>query len=280
MSVAASAPPLDTSLLFDSQHQESKNSPIDEFLLRLAALNRLTLSSSPTTPNKPLNGYTTLQGQLLLLGAIAAVESYFRTVLRRLIHIDPVSNQSAHQREISYAAALHLTKDMLPEAILEKYSFTSEKNITDAIRDLIGIKGKFPPEVDIVISDFAQICHLRHCAVHRFGKLGANNAIALGLDKHKELLEKPLELTYEALQISLAVATALVKTINNFLFNQVISRIPRNSWRFQYSADKELFASYYHIFNDTLSVSGKSPELRATYDEFIHQQTTGRYFSG
>lgn len=62
------------------------------------------------------------------------------------------------------------------------------------------------------------VCQLRHCIVHRFGFLGSNNAITLGLATHKNYLEKPLVISFSHLNEMVQVCENTVKLINNFLF--------------------------------------------------------------
>ena len=95
--------------LFDTTHVEPKQSPIDQYTHRLYAIN--TLAPKPTA-------YDALQAQLVLLGVVAAVESYFRTLLRRLIAMDPICGKINESQAVAYGAAMYLSKDMLPEAIL------------------------------------------------------------------------------------------------------------------------------------------------------------------
>lgn len=261
--VAPANPPLQTSLLFDATHSEPKGSSIDEFLNRLKAINKL--APSPTN-------FDPLQGQLVLLGIIGAVESYLRSIFRKLITIDVICQNAVHRSDVSFGAALHLSKEMLPEAILERISFISRTNIEDAMRDLLSIKGVLPSDLDTALKDYVRVCQLRHCAVHRFGKLGTSNAIALGMSDHKALLEKPLRLDYASLQCSIAIATGLVKTINNFLFNESISRIPDGNWSGVYKTDKNIFQVYYEIFADTVSSTGAAVDSKSLYALFMDQR--------
>ena len=256
------SPVLLTHTLFDRSHVDFRGSPIDEFTRRLRKLN--SLSPRPDTFDPYL-------GQLILLGAVAAVESYLRSMFRRCISLDPTCSSQAMKREISYAAAVHLQADLLPEALLERFSFTSQENIERACRDLLGIT-EFPQTVKQVGTDYGRICHLRHCAVHRFGKLGANNAVHLGLDEHVELLEKPLLLNYEALQNAIALATAFVRTFNSFVFNVLISRLPTTSLTGDYSHDRPLFVQYYSLFQDRESIP-RSPPPKDAYQAFVRDRT-------
>ncbi len=244
--VAPANPILITQVLFDSLYKESPDSPIDEFLNRLGAINKLA--------PQPMN-FDPFQGQLVLLGAIAAVESFVRTLLRKIISLDEDSQASVNDKDVSFGAALHLSKELLPEAILERRSFISKKSIHEALRELLAVKGAFPADLDKSIEDYVRVCQLRHCAVHRFGKLGTSNAISLGLADHKDLLEKPLKLDYVALQNTIAIATGVVKTLNNFLFNEILSRVPSGKWTGIYSQDRSLFIRYYSLFCDKVSTN-------------------------
>ena len=263
LSVSPANPALVTESLFDTNYKEATDSPIDEYLTRLLAINKLA----------PLpNAFDPFQGQLVLLGVIAAVESYFRTLFRRLIAFDPGCQESVEKRDVSYSAAIHLSREMLPEAMLERISFVSAHNITTAIRELIGVAGGVPAELESAIKDYVRVCQLRHCAVHRFGKLGVSNAISLGLMEHKSLLEKPLKLDYVALQNTIAISTCLVRTLNNFLFNELLSRVPASSWSGSYVKDKGAFTSYYKLFADKVSSNG-SAQANQIYKQFIRQRT-------
>lgn len=254
-------PSLRAEKLFDDTYEESTESPIDEFLVRLQTIMKL----APQPEN-----FDPLQGQLILLGVIAAVESYFRTIMRRLIVMDLECQSCVHEREVAYGAAIHLAKNMLPEAMLERISFISSESIKSAIKELLAVKGNLPAELLTAINDYVQVCQLRHCAVHRFGKLGVKNAIALGLVRHKKLLEKPLKLDYTALQDTIAISTGLVKTVNNFLFNEMLSRISRSEWTTQYAKDKRRFLAYYKLFSDAVSTNA-SPPAKEVYLNFIEQ---------
>src|SRR5665213_1289627 len=239
--VVPANPTFATHSLFDRRYREPKGSAIDEFLLRIEASNRLAPRPDDFDP---------LQAQLILLGVVAAVESYVRTLFRRVIAVDRTSQGAVEHNDVSFGAAMHLSKELLPEAILERISFVSYSNISEAVKKLLAIKGPFPAELDLATRDYVRVCQLRHCAVHRFGKLGASNAITLGLENHKELMEKPLVLSYPALQDSIAIATGFVKSLNNFVFNELISRIPPTKWEGLYAKDREQFGVYYRLFAD------------------------------
>lgn len=261
VSISGVTPALLTHQLFDAKHREPKGSPLDEFHRRLNELNVLV---------PPPAAFQSTHGQLFLLGTISAVESYVRTLLRRLILMDATAGALVQEQDVSYGAALHLPKDLMPEAILERVSFTSQRRIEESLRQLLGVKGAFPSELEESVAAYATICQLRNCAVHRFGKLGSNNAIALGIESHKHLMEKPLRLDYVALQNGIAIATGFVRTLNNFLFNEMLSRVPTGTWSGQYRKDAPLFKKYYVVFSDRTS-SRRSPAPSVAYRDFKKQ---------
>jgi len=256
-------PTLPTATLFDVAHVESVQSAIDQYLARLTSINLL----APTPP-----AFNSLQAQLILLGVVAAVESYFRTVLRRLITLDSECQKCTEEQAVTFGAAMHLSKPMMPEALLERVTFVSETSLIEAMRQFVGLKGNLPPDLVATFKDYATVCQLRHCAVHRFGKLGVKNAIFLGLQAHKPSLEKPLLLTYPALQSAIAIATGVVKTTNNFLFNEVLSRLPAATWTSKWGKDKGTFMPYYVLFADTVS-STKAASARDVYVSFLDQRS-------
>lgn len=257
-------PQLNTHTLFDVAHRESTASPIDQFLTNLQSINKL--APSPTA-------FDSYQGQLVLLGVVAAVESFVRTLFRKIIAIDPTSQEAVYHQEVSYGAALHLSDELMPEALLERFSFAGRVGIVNAIKVLLAIKGDLPPELDRAIDDYSRVCQMRHCAVHRFGKLGVRSALSLGLTAHYTMLEKPLKLDYVALQNTIAISTGFVKTLNNFLFNEVLSRVDATKWTGDYSKDRAHFLKYYELFSDKTS-SAKSAAPKGFYVQLQKELTS------
>ena len=227
---------LETIKLFDSGYKEHEGSAIDEYLHRTKEIHRLY---------DPNVGFNDMFAQLQLLGIIGAAESYFRTLFRRLIGIDDQSKRTVEKLTVQFGAATMLSKKMLPESILESYSFASGDNIKTAIKQLAGIEGDPPLAVKDALARYERICQLRHCAIHRFGKLGVKNAIQLGLDEHRPVLEKPLKLSYASFQQAATIVENLVRTINCYLFEKVIWRVPLDVW---HTTGSKVFKQYLQLF--------------------------------
>ncbi len=251
------APELLTHELFSSPSPIQGSSPVDEFLGRLESLNKLA----------PMpNNFDPVLGQLVLLGAMAAVESYLRAAFRKTINCDEESMECAYGHDISFAAAVHLEGDLLPEAILERITFVGKRNILETLKDLIGLQGKTPADLEMATSSYQLVCQLRHCAVHRFGRLGAQNALALGMKEHSALLERPMVLTYKTLQESIAICEGLVRSVNNTLFRIVVGRVDPSKCTGNYARDRKWFAPIYKLFGATVG-SRRSPAAKDLYRE-------------
>ena len=125
--------------------------------------------------------------------------------------------------------------------------------------------------------EFARICELRHCCVHRGGRLGSRNAIRLGLDLHGQLLERPFRPSVDDLQGIADTLRTFVKTLNNFLFATVLERTVRHggatvpdvpwTWKWTWAEDRPHFADYYRVFASQTDVP-PSPSAQKSYASF------------
>ena len=261
--------PLETPVLFSNLQTNSNSSPLDQFLTNANSINRIYLSASSTLSPE--------LGSLVLLGYMSAVESFFRTLVRKLINIDECTRNQVLDRRVTFGAALHHTADLLPDALLEDISFAGKSNIEKMLSDYIGLFGKPPSEIKTALDEFHKICELRHCCVHRFGKLGASNAIRLGLDTHSTALEmsfSPSNLQLQEISDSLRT---FVKALNNYIFQSVLERtaahqtyeklVPSIIWHWKFPTDRRHFRPYYDLFSSH-SDAPASPSLKEIYYSF------------
>jgi hypothetical protein len=263
ISVRARLSNIETNTFFDASFNHPNESAIDLFFQQTSKLHTLI---NPTSFDDTL-------ANLILLGYVSAVESYFRTVIRNIIIFDEYSMEKAAVKTLTYGAAIHYTSSMMPEALLEQVSFASNKNVIDCFKDYIGFKGHMANDVDTMLSEYENVCQLRHCIVHRFSLLGSNNALKLGMGLHSNLLEKPLKLDYAKLQEVFDVLDLTVRTCNNFLYlyliNRSVEHVP-SQWTWDYRRDKKIFLKYYNIFSATRVTPSPPPysmykKLREVY---------------
>lgn len=258
--------------MFDVNHSMGAQSAVDQFIVNTSSINTLYIPYL-TAGNLPKE-----LGSLVLLGLVSAAEGYCRAMVRQVINIDAVAMKLVETRTLSFGAALHHTSNMMAEAVLEEISFAGAENIRSVLRDLLGIRGNVPQPLKGLLPEYKKICELRHCCVHRFGSLGAKNAIALGMTSHKSLLEKPFSPTVVDLQNLYDVLRTFIFTLNNVVFANILERTAKNKddagqplyegdWSWDYRTDRSRFTRYYDAFASTRDVQ-PSPPAREIYDDF------------
>jgi hypothetical protein len=260
-------PRIETARLFGDPAVGTK-SPIDIFFLNTNNINKLYLNYPTQKPGK----LPPELGAVVVLGYMSAVESYVRSIVTEVIRVDKKARDAVAQKQVSFAAAFHLPSTMLPEALLENISLADASELQKAISTMIGLKS-LPKDVTTSMETFSKICHLRHCCVHRFGRLGTKNAIGLGLDEHSELLERPFSPTVADIADIADALQITVKTINNFLFWAILERTfesgnPSTIWQMNYTKDRELFQRYYKPFA-LKSAKPSSPSPKEIYLSFM-----------
>ncbi|WP_298625377.1 hypothetical protein [uncultured Zoogloea sp.] len=270
---APTATKLDTAKWFDAAHVPVVESPIDEFRRNLAEINKLYLRAEQH------NEYVPMLGSLVYLGMVSAAEGYFRSLLRRLIRQDTACEANAATRTVTYGAAIHHEPALLPESLLEGVSLASAKNVFSELRSLCGIE--IPDSLQQLFQNFEAISQVRHCGIHRFGKLGSQQALRLGIDQHKPLLEKPLALQVEQLQEIADALQALIHAVNSLCFSEILKRthtagptgrgkekLYQEVWQQDWEADKVRFTLYYDIFASTSKPDPSAP-VKDVYDAFM-----------
>lgn len=261
----ATSLPLYTETFFDNDHTDTHTAPVDHYIMNRRSLMKL-YSVESNRKSKTL-------ANLILLGIVSAVESYCREIVRRLIILDTRVQRGCAEKTVNLAAALHHKKELLPEAILEHISFASSDKVWKSIGALVGLKND-PPTLAPILEQFSKICQLRHCAVHRFGRLGSMNAISLGFEEHKSSLEKPLTLSFADIQACVAACDALVFYMNQHLYEQI--PLKAEHWTLERHKDRRLFKKYYEIFHSTLEHPDPDQTVTAAFNEFWSVLTQAR----
>lgn len=252
--------------LFDNEYIKSQNSAIDDFIEKRKSLFVLLRPYEERIHELPSE-----LTNMIFLGFISAVESYIRKILRLIINVDKNAQVKCENQMIKFGAVLsHEDETMLAESLLEDYSFASAFNIKESIDKFLNIKCKKETQpLNKALEEYSRVCQLRHCVIHRFGFLGSNNAIVLGLSQHKDFIEKPLIIDFEQLNEIARVCENVVKVINNFLFAEVLERsyLTRTEiWHSDYRKDKKTFQKYFSIFKDS---TNQIKDINV-YKEFIN----------
>ncbi|VVM63595.1 hypothetical protein [Pseudomonas fluorescens] len=262
---------IQTGTLFDITHDDSDTSPIDQFIENTLRLNRMWVARQAD------EAIETELGILLILGYVSAVESFMRALLRRVVFIDPYCQKACEKAVLSYGAAKHQKQEMLPEALLEESVFSGKKGIVEGLKKFLTFELKDKALMEL-LNNYNSVCEIRHCCVHRFGKLGTKNAIELGLSDHKQFIEKPLKLKVSDAGSIADLLTTLVKSLNNEIFRFVLERTVTGNeitagdgkgigWTWNKAKDRKIYGRYYIIFASRLDAT---PTVTAgeLYDRF------------
>lgn len=170
---------LETDQMF-SAPSDTTMSPLDEFIANTAIINTLA--------GKYTEGMPAAIASLVVLGYVSAIESYFRTLIRKLINLDHRIRDAYGNHSLLYSSVIHHKPTMLPEALLEETVFSNKDAIESAYK-ILASRGRCDEQLSVALMRYEKVCEIRHCCVHRFGRLGVKNARSLGIIDHKHLLE-------------------------------------------------------------------------------------------
>lgn len=257
------SPCANTVQLFNCDYVEGSVSAIDAFIENCKEINKLWAASTDISPEF---------GRLLLLGYVSAVESFFRTILRSIINTDAKAQSDAHSYVVPFGAVLYHSKDTVAEALLEGYSFASEKDVKAAFAKFLDVSN-VSETIKTLLVEYEKVCQLRHCCVHRFGKLGTQNGIVLGLEQHSGALEKPLSLDMQMLGDIAWWLMSFAKAMNNYMFKTLLERSASEKnpykvgWTWSYSKDRAKFERLYKLFH-TSKDAIPSPSAEELYGRF------------
>lgn len=214
----------------------------------MLAYHDLALVNYP--PAFPIDNYPLYN--LILLGYVSVVESFFREIIRKVVILDAHSTKHCEGLNLKYGAALLHSRELMPEALLEGYSFASSKNIQDALKDFLDLKNIINvPSLREALEQFQDVCQLRHIQIHRYGKLGIDNFIKLRAHSLESCVEKPLEMDASKVYNVSVVCNNLILVFNQYIFSKVLERTAQRGagiWSWNYNSDKSLFLKYYNVF--------------------------------
>jgi hypothetical protein len=193
-------------------------------------------------------------------------------VLRSIINNDAKAQSDAHSYVVPYGAVLYQDKSIVADALLEGISFAGEKEVRSALNKFLD-SPNLPDDFKKILTEYEKICQLRHCCVHRFGKLGTQNGIVLGLEQHSAALEKPLTLDKQKLEDIASWLMSFAKTMNNYMFRTLLERSVSDKnpykldWKWSYTRDRARFDKFYKLFQTSKDANPSLP-AKVLYERF------------
>lgn len=189
-------------------------SPVDEFYL---ARKELLRSANPTLLNE-----NPVIGPLLLVGFVAATESYFRDLFSGIVSLCPIAQTSAARERVSLGTVLWHRGHLLERGAFELISFTSAENVKDTARKFAAFSVKPNSAVDVALAEYEKICELRHGIVHSGGVIAGKNALKLEL--RYATPSSTIAVGFGELQECAAVCSSLVAATNREFFVEIVRR--------------------------------------------------------
>lgn len=185
-------------------------------------------------------------GLMLSASAVAVAEDYFRTILTDSVVTCPVclgrvsglSTRMEFVRSGSVADALR--------AALDHSSLSSRDGVREWTKTLTGLDIGNATAVGRALKEYELVCHVRHCAVHSGGYVGAHNAAVLGVPAGSWIsFSAP-----GAVHSIVAVITRTVRAFNQSLFEHILGQwIDAGILQGDWSADRVPFSALWQSFS-------------------------------
>lgn len=194
--------------------------PIDRFYESLRNLN--TIGTTQFLASHPSIG------PLIFLGHISATENYLREIFAFILRSCGVAKKAAADHGVKWGSILWHRSGTIEMAAFEHLSFAGEAEIKKACKNFLSFQINDASPLASPLSEFNQLCELRHSVVHSNGYLAGKNAIALNLPPVTGLLQ--VRMDYPQLQEAAWICTSLVTSFNAELFTLMANRWARE-WR-------------------------------------------------
>ncbi|WP_157485656.1 MULTISPECIES: hypothetical protein [unclassified Frigoribacterium] len=193
-------------------------SPIDEFEASIRVLAKIAAGDGAGDKSSQ-----DVLGEMVVVAAVASVESYFRGVLSLLAGVCPLTIERIKGDTISFGAAMSYPSNMLALASLERTLFSSRGVIAQQLQKFIGIQVKDNDELKAAVDAFEVACTCRHSMVHWRGGLDSETMHALGIT---ELNSKRygLDPSFALVQRVLASCVHVVGVANKTLFDLTLAK--------------------------------------------------------
>jgi len=200
-----------------------------------------------------------------MLGFVSGVESYFRSLLARVINSCHICRIHSAKQSLTLAAIDYYSPEEIGLGLLENVSFASEGEIVKQTNRISGIEIRQGSSLAAAITKFEAVAHLRHAAVHSGGTLNSKNFTALGLERTDGVV---LILRLSELHAVVGICRAVVRAYNRFLYVELIKRwVKSGAIEGEWSRDRERFSGLYRLFrSERDGIGPKKPHL--AYKQF------------
>jgi hypothetical protein len=191
-------------------------SPVAQFESALGALVK-TASTMNTLPDP------SVIGEMMIVAAVASVESYFRGAFAALADVCPVTAQNIGDDQISFGAVRSYPSGLVALATLERVLFSSSGVIAAQLKRFTKFDVKKHAELRDAIVAFESACVCRHSVAHWRGYLDSRTMTVLGLNE-RSVKRFQLNASFALVQRVFAACDHVVHVANQVLFDLTLRK--------------------------------------------------------
>ncbi len=155
--------------------------------------------------------------------------------------------------------------------MLDGQSFSSKLNVTTWSKKIANVDLKNERSLDVALTEFERICHIRHAAIHAGGYVSTRNAVALEVPSGSWISFGSPAAIHEIV----GVITASLRAYNQVLFESVLAGwLKEGILRGDWSADSQTFTGLWRAFRSegdiaSSRVTGSVPIRNTAYSAFL-----------
>jgi hypothetical protein len=241
-------------------------SPIDEFYLTHEHLNVLSGLASDRAIADHLRP---LLADQMLLGYVSATEQYIRRLLAASVRLCPYLRARNANQQIFFSAVDYYSTEEIEHALTERVSFSEPGKVKSALDQRLAVSVAPNSSLERAISEYEQLCQLRHALVHSRGIVNSSNAQGFDLPKSKSqynVSAGPLEL-----QSAASVCIDLVRELNERTAQSVLwGWLNQGLLTGQKQKDRRRLQNFLETYSSATDTTGGTlPSL-----EDLHRLTT------
>lgn len=215
--------------------------------------------------------WRTQHGLILSSSAVAAAEDYFRSILAELVTLCPLCETRVHPLETRMEFVFSGSVPDAVRGMLDGESFSSKANIIKWSKKIANVDLKNERSLEVALTEFERVCHIRHAAIHAGGYVSTRNAVALGVPPGSWISFGSPAAIHEII----GVITAGLRAYNQLLFESVLTGwLKEGMLRGNWSSDSKIFTDLWRAFRSEGDIassrsSGGVPLRNTAYLAFL-----------
>jgi hypothetical protein len=159
-------------------------------------------------------------GLILCSSAVAVAEDYFRSILTDIVGICQLcaNRVGALETRMEYVFSGSVADAV--RGLLDRESFSSRDTVKEWAKKIAGMEVSGNRSLNVALTEFERVCHVRHCAMHAGGYVSTRNAGSLGVPTGSWISFGSPSAIHEII----SVVAATLRSFNQSLFEVLLGR--------------------------------------------------------